>query len=191
MQKYLFIDRDGTLIEGPPSGGQIDSFDKLHFYPNVITWLSRIAHELDYVFVMVTNQNGLGTAVFTQEMFSPTQDFMLKVLKGEGIIFENIIVDNSYPTDNSPLRKPRIGRMYDYIHNPEIDMQHSFVIGDRITDVQFAKNLGCKAIFLNPDNPRGQTELTDTIEELKTNWTALASTSWKDVYTFLKNIQPT
>jgi imidazoleglycerol-phosphate dehydratase / histidinol-phosphatase len=186
MQKYLFIDRDGTLIEGPPSGGQIDSFDKLHFYPNVITWLSRIANELDYVFVMVTNQNGLGTPTFTQEMFSPTQDFMLKVFKGEGIIFENIIVDNSYPTENSPLRKPRIGRMYDYIHNPAVDMQNSFVIGDRITDVQFAKNLGCKAIFLNPDNPRGQTELTDTIEDLKNNWTTLASTSWKEVYAFLK-----
>ncbi len=186
MQKYLFIDRDGTLIESPASGGQIDSFDKLHFYPNVITWLSRIASELEYILVMVTNQNGLGTPMFTQEMFLPTQNFMLNVFKTEGIIFKEIIIDNSFPEDNSPLRKPRTGRMLAYINNDAIDMKHSFVIGDRITDMQFAKNLGCKGIFLNSENLRGQKELTDTIEELKTNWTALASTSWKDVYEFLK-----
>jgi imidazoleglycerol-phosphate dehydratase / histidinol-phosphatase len=189
MQKYLFIDRDGTLIEGPPSGGQIDSFDKLHFYPNVITWLSRIANELDYTLVMVTNQNGLGTPMFTQEMFLPTQNFMLNVFKNEGIHFKEIIIDNSFPEDDSPLRKPRIGRMHAYINNPDVDMQNSFVIGDRITDVQFAKNLGCKGIFLNPENLRGQKELTDTIEELKAKWAALASTSWKDVYLFLKSIK--
>jgi imidazoleglycerol-phosphate dehydratase / histidinol-phosphatase len=186
MQKYLFIDRDGTLIEGPPSGGQIDHFDKLHFYPNVITWLSRIASELDYTLVMVTNQNGLGTPMFTQEMFLPTQNFMLSVFKNEGIHFKEIIIDDSFPEDESPLRKPRIGRMHAYMNNAEVDMKNSFVIGDRITDVQFAKNLGCKAILLNPENLRGQKELTDTMEELRNNWTALASTSWKEVYEFLK-----
>ncbi len=187
MQKYLFIDRDGTLIESPESGGQIDHIEELHFYPKVITWLSRIASELDFVLVMVTNQNGLGTAMFTQEMFLPTQNFMLNILKNEGIHFKEIIVDGSLPEDNSFLRKPRTGRMQKYINNSEVDMQNSFVIGDRITDVQFAKNLGCKGIFLNPENLRGQKELTDTIEELKSNWTALATTSWKEVYEFLKN----
>ncbi len=188
MQKYLFIDRDGTLIESPESGGQIDHIEELHFYPNVITWLSRIATELSYTLVMVTNQNGLGTPSFTQEMFLPTQNFMLDVLKNEGIIFKEIIIDGSMPDENSPLRKPRIGRMGAYVNNPEVDMKHSFVIGDRITDVQFAKNLGCKAIFLNPTNLRGQKEITDNIDELKNNWVALASLSWKDVYYFLKNI---
>ncbi len=188
MQKYLFIDRDGTLIESPESGGQIDHIEELRFYPNVIAWLSRIATELDYTLVLVSNQNGLGTPKFTQEMFLPTQNFILQVLKNEGIEFKEIIIDGSMPEDNSPLRKPRIGRMNAYINNPEVDMPHSFVVGDRITDVQFAKNLGCKAIFLNPTNLRGQKEITDSIDDLKNNWVALASSSWKDVYYFLYDI---
>jgi imidazoleglycerol-phosphate dehydratase / histidinol-phosphatase len=187
MQKYLFIDRDGTLIESPPSPEQIDSIDKLCFLPYVITWLGKIATELPYKLVMVTNQNGLGTKEYPQEMFLPAQNFMLDILKKEGIIFSEIIIDDSYPEVNSPLRKPRIGRMQAYTNNLGVDMQNSYVIGDRYTDIQFAKNLGCKGILLNPENKRGLSELTDTIEELKNNWTALASTSWKDVYDFLKN----
>ena len=185
MQKYLFIDRDGTLIQGPPSGGQIDCFEKLHFYPHVITWLGKIARELNYKLVMVTNQNGLGSPMFPHELFTPTQNFMLEVFKNEDIFFEEIIVDDSVPEQNSPLRKPRTGRMTAYMENPDCDIKNSFVIGDRLTDIQFAKNLGCKGIFINPENLRGQVELTDTIEELKANHTALFSPNWKDIYEFL------
>jgi imidazoleglycerol-phosphate dehydratase / histidinol-phosphatase len=188
MQKYLFIDRDGTIIESPPSPEQIDRIEKLRFYPNVITWLGRIATELDFTLVMVTNQNGLGTNEYPIEMFLPAQNFMLDVLKNEGICFSEIIIDDSHTEENSPLRKPRTGRMHTYMNNPNVDMQHSFVIGDRYTDVQFAKNLGCKGIILNPENERGLGDLTDSLEELKANWTALSSTSWKEVYAFLKEL---
>ena len=185
MQKYLFIDRDGTLLQGPAPGGQIDCFEKLHFYPHVITWLGKIARELPYELVMVTNQNGLGSPMFPHELFAPTQNFMLEVFKNEEIIFENIIVDDSVPKENSPLRKPRVGRMTAYLDDPNCDVKNSFVIGDRLTDIQFAKNLGCKGILINPENLRGQIELTDSIEELKTNYTVLASPHWKDIYEFL------
>ncbi len=188
MQKYLFIDRDGTLIESPPSPEQIDSIEKLRFYPNVITWLGRIATELSFKLVMVTNQNGLGTNEYPMESFLPAQNFMLNVLKNEDIIFSDIIIDGSHTEENSPLRKPRIGRMHAYLNNGDVDMQHSFVIGDRYTDVQFAKNLGCKGILLHPENERGLSELTDSVEELKSDWTALATPSWKEVYEFLKSI---
>lgn len=186
MQKYLFIDRDGTLIESPPSPEQIDSIDKLRFYPDVISWLGKIVSTLPYKLVMVTNQNGLGTALYPQEIFLPVQNLMLEIFKKEGIEFTDIIIDNSFPDDNSFLRKPRVGRMHAYIKNPAVDMQNSFVIGDRYSDIQFAKNLGCKGILLHPENQRGLAELTDTVEELKTNWTALSSSSWEDVYEFLK-----
>lgn len=187
MQKYLFIDRDGTLLQGPAPGGQIDCFEKLHFYPHVITWLGKIARELPYELVMVTNQNGLGSPMFPHELFAPTQNFMLEVFKNEEIIFENIIVDDSVPEENSPLRKPRVGRMTAYLDDPNCDVKNSFVIGDRLTDIQFAKNLGCKGILINPENLRGQIELSDSIEELKTNYTVLASPHWKDIYEFLSN----
>ncbi len=187
MQKYLFIDRDGTLIEGPASGGQIDSFDKLKFYPHVICNLSKIAEELDFRLVMVTNQNGLGTPTFTQQMFLPVQNFVIDVFKNEGILFSDIIVDGSYPSENSAMRKPRTGRMKAYMNNAAIDMAHSFVIGDRITDVQFAKNMGCNAIFLDPENMRGAAEITDSIDYLKEHTVALATHNWQDVYEFLKN----
>lgn len=187
MQKYLFIDRDGTLIEQPPPGGQIDAFEKLHFYPHMITWLAKIAEELLYTLVMVSNQNGLGTAMFPEKDFLPVQNFIIDTLKNEGIIFSDIIIDGSLPAENSPLRKPRTGRMTAYLNDPNADIKNSFVIGDRITDVQFAKNMGCKAIFLNPENLRGQAELTDSVEWLKANAVALASEQWKDAYEFLKS----
>ncbi len=135
---------------------------------------------------MVSNQNGLGTAKFPEETFWSVQNFIINTLRNEGIIFSDIIVDGSMPDDNSPLRKPRIGRMTEYLHDEKADIKNSFVIGDRITDVQFAKNLGCRAIFLNPGNLRGQAELTDSVEYLKENIVALASESWKDAYEFLK-----
>lgn len=187
MQKYLFIDRDGTLIVSPPSPLQIDHIEKLQFYPFVITWLGKIIRELDYKLVMVTNQNGLGTVHYPLSTFYPAQNFMLNVFKNEGILFSDIIIDPSYPSENSPNRKPRIGRMTNYLQNELVDMQHSFVIGDRYTDIQFAKNLGCKGILLNPGNQRGISECTDPIALLTAKYTALASSSWEDIYRYLKN----
>ena len=186
MQKYLFIDRDGTIIASPPPHGQVDSFDKFHFYPFVIVWLNRIATELPYKLVLVSNQNGLGTDMFPEKDFYPVQNFMLDTFKNEGIVFSDIILDGSLPAENSPLRKPRTGRMQKYLDDPDCDMANSFVIGDRITDVQFAKNLGCKAIFINPENTRGMSEITDTPEYLRANTVALGTLDWKDVYDFLK-----
>ena len=186
MQKYLFIDRDGTIIESPPSPAQIDTLEELVFLPEVVKWLSKIATELPYKFVMVTNQNGLGTEEYPEEKFATVQNYMLDILAKAKIFFEDIIVDGSYPHEKSDLRKPRIGRMHKYLNDTNVDMNNSFVIGDRLTDIQFAKNLGCKAIFVNPENIRGASELTDTIDELKNNYTALASPSWEDVYEFLK-----
>ena len=185
MQKYLFIDRDGTILQSPPPGGQVDSFEKLHFYPHVITWLGKIAKELPYKLVMVTNQNGLNTPRYPTELFYPTQNFMLEVLKNEDIVFSDIIIDGSLPEEKSALRKPRIGRMTKYLNDENADIKNSLVIGDRLTDIQFAKNMGCKGIFINPENLRGQSELTDSIEELKTNWVALATHNWQNVYEFL------
>lgn len=186
MQKYLFIDRDGTLIVSPPPGGQVDRFDKLEFFPFVITYLAKIANELPFELVMVSNQNGLGTSVMPDDDFYPVQNFILKTLQNEGIIFSQVIIDPSMPAENSPLRKPRTGRMTKYLEDPAADIKNSFVIGDRLTDVQFAKNLGCKAIFVDPENLRGAAEITDTADELKKNHVALATRSWKEVYEFLK-----
>jgi imidazoleglycerol-phosphate dehydratase / histidinol-phosphatase len=186
MQKYLFIDRDGTIIESPPSPAQIDTIEEIVFLPELVKWLSKIATELDYKLVMVTNQNGLGSDEYPEENFATVQNFMLEVLAAANIFFEDIIVDESYPHEKSDLRKPRIGRMQKYLQNENVDMQNSFVIGDRLTDIQFAKNLGCKAIFVNPENIRGASELTDSIDDLKMHYTALASTQWEDVYEFLK-----
>ena len=186
MQQYLFIDRDGTIIESPPSPSQIDTIEEVVFLPEVVKWLNKIATELPYKLVMVTNQNGLGTEEYPEENFATVQNYMLGVLAKANIFFEDIIVDDSYPHEKSDLRKPRIGRMYKYLADKNVDMQNSFVIGDRLTDIQFAKNLGCKAIFVNPDNIRGASELTDTIDELKNNYVALASPTWEDVYEYLK-----
>ena len=186
MQKYLFIDRDGTIIESPPSPLQVNTIEEVVFLPEVVKWLSKIAIELDYKLVMVTNQNGLGSEEYPEDNFIIVQNFMLEVLAKAKIIFEDIIVDDSYPHEKSDLRKPRIGRMNRYLQNEEVDMQNTFVIGDRLTDIQFAKNLGCKGIFVNPENIRGASELTDDIDDLKIKYTSLSSTEWEDVYEFLK-----
>ncbi len=186
MQKYLFLDRDGTIIESPPPHGQIDTFEKLHFYPHVIKWLGKISTELPYKLVMVTNQNGLGTAMFPEEDFLPPHNLMMETFKNEDVIFSEVIIDGSLPAENSPLRKPRTGRMEKYLNDPEVDMKNSFVIGDRLTDMQFAANLGCKGIFINPGNRRGEAEITDSAEFLKENVVAIGTLDWKDVYEFLK-----
>ncbi|MFM9838745.1 MAG: bifunctional histidinol-phosphatase/imidazoleglycerol-phosphate dehydratase HisB [Cyclobacteriaceae bacterium] len=176
MKKVLFIDRDGVLIFESPKDPQIDSLEKLEFIPGVFFWLGKIAKETDYELVMVTNQDGLGTASFPEETFWPVQNKLLNALKGEGIEFSAIHIDRSMPHENKPTRKPGIGMLQQYLTG-DYDLQNSFVIGDRLTDMQLAKNLGCKGVHLrNPEFP----ELMIPIE-LAATW-VLSTTSWKDVY---------
>lgn len=148
MKKVLFIDRDGTLVIEPPIDYQLDAFEKLEFYPKVFRNLYFIRHKLDFEFVMVTNQDGLGTPSFPETDFWPVHNLIMKSLENEGITFDRVLIDRSFPEDNAPTRKPRTGMLTDYLNNPEYDLSASFVIGDRATDVELARNLGCKAILL-------------------------------------------
>lgn len=148
MKKVLFIDRDGTLVIEPPIDYQLDSFEKLDFYPKVFRNLAFIREKLDFGFVMVTNQDGLGTESFPENTFWPVHNLILKSFANEGVTFDDICIDRSFPEDNAPTRKPRTGMLTKYINNPEYDIKGSYVIGDRATDVELAKNLGCKAILL-------------------------------------------
>jgi len=184
MKKVLFIDRDGTLIKEVPPTYQIDSFEKLEFYPDMFTWMSRIAKELDFELVMVSNQDGLGTDSFPEETFTPVQNFILKTLANEGIAFSEILIDKSLPKENSPNRKPSTGMLTSYLGNNEYDIANSFVIGDRITDIQLAKNLGCKAIWLNNDPTLGLNEINT--EEAFQESIALETTNWKSIYEYLR-----
>jgi imidazoleglycerol-phosphate dehydratase/histidinol-phosphatase len=150
MQRILFIDRDGTLIE-EPQDEQIDSFDKLKFTQGVFKNLGFIRQHLDFKFVMVSNQDGLGTSSFPENTFWPVHNFILQTLEGEGITFDDILIDRHFPEDNSPMRKPGTGMLTKYIGNDEYDLTNSYVIGDRDTDKQLAQNLGCKALILGYD----------------------------------------
>ena len=163
-KKVLFIDRDGTIIKEAPPTYQIDSFDKLEFYPGMFTWLSRIARELDYELVMPTNQDGLGTSSFPEETFLPVHNFILKQLRTEEINFSEVLIDKTFAKENAPTRKPGVGMFTKYLKTTEYDLANSFVIGDRITDVQLAKNLGCKAIWINNDPNLGGAEIKDNRE---------------------------
>lgn len=185
MKKILFIDRDGTLIKEAPPTYQVDAFEKLVFYPDMFTWMKRIATELDFELVMVTNQDGLGTAAYPEETFWPIQNFLLKTLENEGIIFSNIHIDKTFAADNAPTRKPSTGMLNQYLNSSEYDIEGSFVIGDRITDVQLARNLGCKAIWINNDASLGAAEITNDITILNST-IALETNNWKSIYEFLK-----
>ena len=151
MKRLLFIDRDGTLIK-EPADEQIDSFEKLEFVEGVFRNLGFIRKNLDFEFVMVSNQDGLGTDSFPEDTFWPVHNFILQTLKGEGIEFDNILIDRHFPEDNHPCRKPGTGMLTEYIDNPEYDLANSYVIGDRETDAQLAENLGCKALILGKDD---------------------------------------
>ena len=186
MKRVLFIDRDGTLILEAPPTYQLDSFDKLTFYPHVFEFMGRIARELDYVLVMVTNQDGLGTSSFPEDTFWPLHNLVMKTLEGEGIHFSEVLIDRTFVADNKPTRKPGIGMMTAYLKGEGYDIANSFVIGDRITDVQLAKNMGCKAIWLSTDRSLGATEIQDEIRSLE-SIIALETTEWKKVYQFLKS----
>ena len=175
MKKVLFIDRDGTLIWEPPVTFQIDSFDKFKFLPGVITWLGKIVREQDYELVMVTNQDGLGTATYPEDTFWPVHNLMMEILEREGIKFSEVCIDRSFESEHKPTRKPNTGMLTRYL-NGTYDLNNSLVIGDRLTDVKLAKNLGCKAILIkNYDQPDGW---EDQI--------ALVATGWEEIYTFLK-----
>ncbi|MCT3814726.1 bifunctional histidinol-phosphatase/imidazoleglycerol-phosphate dehydratase [Elizabethkingia anophelis] len=183
MKKVLFIDRDGTLVL-EPEDYQVDSFTKLEFYPEVFQYLSKIAKELDYELVMVTNQDGLGTDVHPEENFWPVHQFIIKALENEDIYFSKVLIDKTFPSENAPTRKPNTGLLTRYINNPEYDLQNSYVIGDRITDVKLAKNLDSKGIFIANDEELGAEEISK--EESLEQYIALKTTSWKAIYEFLK-----
>ncbi|OPC38082.1 bifunctional histidinol-phosphatase/imidazoleglycerol-phosphate dehydratase HisB [Elizabethkingia miricola] len=183
MKKVLFIDRDGTLVL-EPEDYQVDSFTKLEFYPEVFQYLSKIAKELDYELVMVTNQDGLGTDVHPEENFWPVHQFIIKALENEDIYFSEVLIDKTFPSENAPTRKPNTGLLTHYINNPEYDLQNSYVIGDRITDVKLAKNLDSKGIFIANDENLGAEEISK--EESLEQYIALKTTSWKTIYEFLK-----
>lgn len=183
-QKVLFIDRDGTMIL-EPENYQLDSLEKLEFYPKAFQYLSKIAQELDFELVMVTNQDGLGTSSFPEDTFWPTQNFIIKAFENENVSFDEICIDRSFPEENAPTRKPRTGMLTKYIDNSAYDLENSFVIGDRITDVELAKNLGSKAIFINNDETLGSTEISSEKEELN-NTIVLQTKDWAAIYEFLK-----
>ena len=181
MKKVLFIDRDGTLAL-EPRDFQLDSLEKLVFYPGVFTYLGRIAREMDYELVMVTNQDGLGTESFPEEDFWPTHHFLLKCFENEGVKFHEVLIDKSFPADNAPTRKPRTGLLTAYLDDSKYDRFRSFVIGDRLTDMELAKNLGSKGLFLAQDDTLGADEVVGEVESS----IALKTTSWKAIYDFLK-----
>jgi imidazoleglycerol-phosphate dehydratase/histidinol-phosphatase len=170
MKKVLFIDRDGTIIKEPPDE-QVDSFDKFEFLPGAISSLSMIAKETDYELVLVTNQDGLGTASFPENTFWPVQNMMLNILKSEGVEFREIFIDKSFPADNAPTRKPGTAMLVKYLAQG-IDPESSYVIGDRLTDIQLAKNLGCKAIYINKE---------------ASSDASLSTTDWNEIYSYLKS----
>jgi imidazoleglycerol-phosphate dehydratase/histidinol-phosphatase len=184
MKRVLFIDRDGTLIKEVPPTYQIDSLEKVEFYPKVFVNMVRIAAELDYELVMVTNQDGLGTAAFPEDTFWPAQQMIIKAFENEGVKFDEVFIDRSFPADNAPTRKPRTGMLTKYLDG-SYDLANSFVIGDRITDVQLAKNLGAKAIWINEGAGLGNAEISDDLVALQPV-IALESTDWNRIYEFLK-----
>lgn len=182
MKKVLFIDRDGTLAL-EPKDYQLDAIEKLEFYPVVFTYLRKIATELDYELVMVTNQDGLGTNSFPEDTFWPTHNFLLKAFENEGVKFDSVLIDRSLPDENAPTRKPRTGMLIAYLDESKYDLQNSFVIGDRITDIELAYNLKAKGIFIANDSELGSS--VSSKQDFSAS-IALKTSSWKNIYEFLK-----
>ncbi|MCG9899008.1 MAG: bifunctional histidinol-phosphatase/imidazoleglycerol-phosphate dehydratase HisB [Hydrotalea sp.] len=182
MKSILFLDRDGVILQEPPQDFQIDHIDKTSFVPGSISALSQIASQFDFHKVLVTNQDGLGTSSYPEDTFWPFQNLMLRTLEGEGFVFDEICIDRSFASDPLPTRKPGIGMVQYYLNNPNFDLNHSFVVGDRLTDMQLAKNIGCKGILiLNPLHNYDSA----TLESL-TDIIALKATSWTEIVAFLK-----
>ncbi|WP_198680023.1 bifunctional histidinol-phosphatase/imidazoleglycerol-phosphate dehydratase HisB [Aureibaculum luteum] len=183
MKKVLFIDRDGTIIR-ETTDEQIDSFEKLTFYPKALAYLPKIANELDYELVMITNQDGLGTESFPEDTFWPVHNFIVDVFKNEGVVFNEIVIDKTYAKDNAPTRKPNTGLLTKYF-SEDYDLKNSFVIGDRLTDIELAKNLGSKGFFINDNTHLGTDEITVKRDELD-EYIALETNNWQRIYEFLK-----
>jgi len=182
LKKILFIDRDGTLIKEPPDE-QVDSFEKLVFYPGMLQYLPKIA-QLDYELVMVTNQDGLGTASFPEDTFWPVQNFIIQTLENEGVKFSAVHIDRTLPADNASTRKPGTGMLTEYFDEKKYDLKNSFTIGDRENDVLLGKNLGAKAVWLNNHSGLGSNEFTSKVDLGDT--IALETTDWEKIYEFLK-----
>lgn len=183
MKKVLFIDRDGTLIIEPKDDPQIDAFEKVSFYPKAITTMAQIAKLNAFELVMVSNQDGLGTDSFPEETFWPVQNFIVDTFKSEGVEFSEIVIDRTFASDHAPTRKPGTALLTKYMDKTVYDLENSYVIGDRITDVALAKNLGCKAIYINSGNELGIEEVS-TYGDLNPT-IALESTDWSKIYAFL------
>lgn len=188
-KKVLFIDRDGTLILEPPLDYQVDSLEKLEFYPGVIRNLSKIADQLDYELVMITNQDGLGTASYPEGTFWSSHNKMMKTFLNEGIEFTDVCIDRSFPEENAPTRKPGTGLLTKYF-SVEYDLENSFVIGDRWTDVELAKNLNANAIFITASGDIGDDELSESKNDLET-FVALKTESWEKIFEYLRLDQRT
>lgn len=184
MKKVLFIDRDGTLVL-EPEDYQLDSFEKLEFYKDSFKYMAKIAREMDYELVMVTNQDGLGTDSFPEDTFWPVQNFILKTFENEGVNFNEIIIDRTFPEDNAETRKPGTGLLKDYLNGNEYDLENSFVIGDRLTDMELARNLSAKGIFILGHEELGSEELSVKREELN-EVIQMETDSWQEIYEFLR-----
>ncbi|MGG5486043.1 bifunctional histidinol-phosphatase/imidazoleglycerol-phosphate dehydratase HisB [Gaetbulibacter sp. PBL-D1] len=184
MKKVLFIDRDGTLVLEPPVDYQLDSLEKLEFYPKVFQYMSKIANELDYELVMVTNQDGLGTNSFPEDTFWPAQNKIINAFANEGVIFSEVYIDKTFPEENANTRKPRTGLLTKYFSDA-YDLENSFVIGDRITDMELAKNLGAKGIYLSQDPNLGANEIETSLQSI-TDCISITTTDWKAIYQYLK-----
>lgn len=183
MKKVLFIDRDGTIIK-ETLDEQIDGFEKMIFYPKAFTYLGKIAKELEYELVMITNQDGLGTDVFPEETFWPVHNFILKSFENEGVVFNKVFLDRTFPHENANTRKPGTGMLTEYLKG-DYDLENSFVIGDRLTDMELAKNLGSKGIFINDETNLGTSEITVKRDELN-SFIAIETNDWEKIYEFLK-----
>ncbi|MGN8070251.1 bifunctional histidinol-phosphatase/imidazoleglycerol-phosphate dehydratase HisB [Mucilaginibacter sp. SG564] len=182
-RKILFVDRDGTLIK-EPADEQIDSFEKLEFYPGALTYLPKIAKELDFELVMVTNQDGLGTASYPEDTFWPVHNFILKTFEAEGVKFDNVVIDRTFPAEKAPTRKPGTALLTQYFDTEKYDLPGSFTIGDRKNDVLLARNLEAKAIWLNNNSGLGGAEFTEADHIGET--IVLETTDWQQIYEFLK-----
>ncbi len=184
-KKVLFIDRDGTLVLEPPVDYQLDSLEKLEFYPKVFQYMAKIANELDYELVMVTNQDGLGTDSFPEDTFWPAHNKVMTAFEKEGVVFKAVHIDKTFPHENADTRKPKTGLLTQYFDKEKYDLENSFVLGDRITDMELAKNLGAKGIFLSEDPQLGADEIEADTAAINES-IALTSTDWKEIYEFLK-----
>ncbi|MCA0153028.1 bifunctional histidinol-phosphatase/imidazoleglycerol-phosphate dehydratase HisB [Winogradskyella vincentii] len=185
-QPVLFIDRDGTLIR-EPADEQIDSFEKLEFYPKVFQYLSKIAEELNFEIIMITNQDGLGTEVYPEDTFWPVHNFVIKTFEQEGVVFKEQFIDRTFAKDNAPTRKPNTGLLTKYFSD-DYDLANSYVIGDRLTDIELAKNLGARGIFINDNTNLGTDEVTVSDNELQ-QYIAIETNDWEAIYKFLKTTE--